>query len=65
MNNNDDAATWRKVAVLDGPKGDQSVHLYLESEMDDRVEEMPWPEGWPSWVTLQFLREQGFRVEVA
>jgi len=51
----------KKVAVADA----DGWYLWLADADGEMVEELPWGEDWPESVSAQFLREQGFTVEVA
>lgn len=55
----------RLVAVLDGPSDNSDVGLYREDPDGDTLHELPWPAHWPSWVSTEFLRNQGFEVKRA
>lgn len=57
-------ASKQKVAVFDGQGESATVGLYLE-DVNGEIEELPWPDDWPQWVTSDFLKSQGFRIEVA
>ena len=56
------AGEWKKVAVIDGHGSTAEVHLLLEEVGGDRSIELPWPDGWPSWVSSKFLKSQGYEV---
>lgn len=51
----------KRVAVVDGPAAEATIGLYWERD-GDIVQEIPWPPSWPSWVSVEFLREQGYEV---
>lgn len=51
----------KKLAVADA----DGWYLWLADEDGEMVEELPWGENWPDSVSAQFLREQGFTVEIA
>ena len=50
----------KRVAVFDGKGESSSVSLYWEDLDTADVEEIPWPEDFPSWVTRAFLESRGF-----
>jgi hypothetical protein len=53
------------VAVIDGAGEYADVALYLADEDGDVIEEIKWPDSWPSWVSRKFLEDHGFEVRTA
>jgi len=51
----------KKVAVIDGIGAESTVDIYIEHDNGD-IENLDWPENWPSWVTTEFLKQHGFEV---
>lgn len=54
----------RKLAIIDGCGSTAMVYLY-NCRDDENYDESPWPKHWPSWVSTEFLKSQGFDVEAA
>ena len=54
------------VAVIDGTAETSTIGLYREYEDYMREpEEIPWPEDWPDWVSVEFVEAAGYEVVVA
>jgi hypothetical protein len=51
-----------KVAVIDGEGDNAEIDLHLVDSDGEFHSEFPWPSDWPSWVSVAFLRDRGFRV---
>lgn len=53
---------FKKVAYIDGYGKYAEVHLFEEDKSTGEVTELPWPSNWPNWVSVSFLRGNGFDI---
>ena len=55
------------VAVIDGVGDAAEIGLYREFDEDwaKDPEEIPWPEDWPDWVSIEFVEAAGYEIYIA
>jgi len=56
---------FRKVAVIDGQGENAEISLNWRDEDGEDFGEIQWPDDWPEWVSVDFLKGQGYQVITA
>lgn len=55
----------KKVAIVDGWGSSTSIGLYLFYDDLDFYADLEWPSDWEQWVTIDFVKSQGFEIVIA
>lgn len=56
-----DVKPFKLVAVLDGYDNHAEWHLFVDRN-DDIVCEIPWPEDWPEYISVEDMEKHGFEI---
>ncbi len=53
---------YRRIAIIDGAGSETTIGLYWADEDSNLVAEIPWPAGWPEWVSPKWAEAKGYEV---
>lgn len=53
---------YRRLAIIDGAGESATIGLYWGDQDGEIIAEIPWPAGWPEWVSPKYAESKGYEV---